>query len=109
MHLEKVAHHVREKLDEIKRKEVNRLRMLAKERMKQMQGTEVLKFVAQHGGMPTDFIYYRLFLIREFAVLSFLVNPFCFLTHSQNYIYIYISIYTRTHLIKQKAPKQNTD
>lgn len=40
MHLEKVAHHVREKLDEIKRKEVNRLRVLAKERMKQMQGIQ---------------------------------------------------------------------
>lgn len=52
MHLEKVAHHVREKLDEIKRKEVNRLRMLAKEKMKQMQGTDVLKLVAQYGGMP---------------------------------------------------------
>lgn len=51
MHLEKVAHHVREKLDEIKRKEVNRLRVLAKERMKQMQGTDVLKLVAQFGGM----------------------------------------------------------
>lgn len=51
MHLEKVAHHVREKLDEIKRKEVNRLRVLAKERMKEMQGTDVLKLVAQFGGM----------------------------------------------------------
>ena len=50
MHLDKVAHHVREKLDEIKRKEINRLRMLAKERMKAMQGTEVLKYVAMYGG-----------------------------------------------------------
>lgn len=79
MHLEKVAHHVREKLDEIKRKEVNRLRMLAKEKMKQMQGTDVLKLVAQYGGMPFVDCPEPIFWSWLFAVLSLFLTPYPFL------------------------------
>lgn len=39
-HLDLVSHQIRERLDEIKRHEMNRLRMLAKEKMKQMNGIQ---------------------------------------------------------------------
>jgi hypothetical protein len=51
MHLDLVSHQIRERLDEIKRQEMNRLRDLAKEKMKQMKGTEVLGSIAKYGGM----------------------------------------------------------
>ncbi|VDI13555.1 nucleobindin [Mytilus galloprovincialis] len=40
MHLEMVAHGIRERLDEIKRREVDRLRILAREKMKTMNGIQ---------------------------------------------------------------------
>lgn len=40
VHLEMVAHNIREKLDEIKRREVDRLRILAREKMKTMNGIQ---------------------------------------------------------------------
>lgn len=50
-HLDLVSHQIRERLDEIKRQEINRLRMLAKEKMKQMNGMDVLDSIALFGGM----------------------------------------------------------
>lgn len=46
-----VAHNIREKLDEIKRREVDRLRILAREKMKTMNGMDVLHYISRHGGM----------------------------------------------------------
>ena len=40
VHLERVAHHIRERLDEIKRREIDRLRILAREKMKTMNGIQ---------------------------------------------------------------------
>ncbi|ESO91560.1 hypothetical protein LOTGIDRAFT_121860, partial [Lottia gigantea] len=48
-HLEFVGHNVRTKLDEIKRREVDRLQELARLKMKQMKGTEILHNIAYHG------------------------------------------------------------
>jgi hypothetical protein len=41
---------IRTKLDEIKRMEVQRLAELARIKMRSMKGTEVLHFIAAHGG-----------------------------------------------------------
>lgn len=51
MHLGLVSHQIRERLDEIKRQEMGRLRQLAREKMKQMNGTQVLGSIAKYGGM----------------------------------------------------------
>ena len=50
MHLELVNNTIRTKLDEIKRMEVQRLQELARIKMKSMSGTQVLHFIAAHGG-----------------------------------------------------------
>lgn len=50
MHLELVNNTIRTKLDEIKRMEVQRLQELARIKMRSMSGTEVLHFIAAHGG-----------------------------------------------------------
>jgi hypothetical protein len=49
-HLELVNMTIRTKLDEIKRMEVQRLAELARIKMRSMKGTEVLHFIAAHGG-----------------------------------------------------------
>lgn len=46
-----VAHNIRERLDEIKRREVDRLRILAREKVKTMNGMEVFHYISRHGGM----------------------------------------------------------
>ncbi|XP_052067480.1 nucleobindin-2-like isoform X2 [Mytilus californianus] len=51
MHLEMVAHNIRERLDEIKRREVDRLRILAREKMKTMNGMDVFHYISIHGGI----------------------------------------------------------
>jgi len=51
MHLGLVSHQIRERLDEIKRQEIGRLRELAREKMRQMNGMQVLGSVAKYGGM----------------------------------------------------------
>ncbi|VDI68176.1 nucleobindin [Mytilus galloprovincialis] len=51
MHLEMVAHGIRERLDEIKRREVDRLRILAREKMKTMNGMDVFHYISIHGGI----------------------------------------------------------
>ncbi|XP_070199680.1 nucleobindin-2-like isoform X3 [Littorina saxatilis] len=51
LHLELVNNTIRTKLDEIKRMEVQRLQELARIKMKSMSGTEVLHFIAAHGGV----------------------------------------------------------
>ncbi|XP_041366563.1 nucleobindin-2-like isoform X2 [Gigantopelta aegis] len=50
-HLDLVNHQVRTKLDEIKRREVERLLELRRLQMKQMQGTEMLHYIAYHAGV----------------------------------------------------------
>lgn len=51
VHLDLVGHKIRQRLDEIKRREVERLKELQRMKMKTLHGTEVLKYVALHGGM----------------------------------------------------------
>ncbi|XP_069132243.1 nucleobindin-2-like isoform X2 [Argopecten irradians] len=47
-HLNMVAHNVREKLDEIKRREISRLKTLAREKMKTMHGIQKMDGAAHH-------------------------------------------------------------
>ncbi|XP_076450632.1 nucleobindin-2-like isoform X2 [Babylonia areolata] len=54
MHLELVNHSIRNQLDEIKRMEVKRLQELALAKMKSMSGTQVLHFIAAHGGVGVN-------------------------------------------------------
>lgn len=54
MHLGLVSHQIREKLDEIKRQEIGRLRELAREKMRQMNGMQVLGSVVRYGGMTLE-------------------------------------------------------
>ena len=53
MHLDLVSHQIRERLDEIKRQEIQRLRMLAREKMNKMNGMEFLDLIksSKKGGM----------------------------------------------------------
>ncbi|XP_050409127.1 nucleobindin-2 isoform X3 [Patella vulgata] len=53
--LEFVGNHIRTKLDEIKRREVERLQELARLKMRTMKGTQVLHNIAYHGGAIKDF------------------------------------------------------
>ena len=59
-HLDLVNHNVRTQLDEIKRREIDRLLELRRLQMKQMQGMEMLHYIAYHGGMPhkISFVFY---------------------------------------------------
>ncbi|KAL3841927.1 hypothetical protein ACJMK2_020014 [Sinanodonta woodiana] len=50
-HLELVGHRIRERLDELKRQEISRLRMLAREKIKTMNGTQVMQIIASRGGV----------------------------------------------------------
>ncbi|XP_025115296.1 nucleobindin-2-like isoform X1 [Pomacea canaliculata] len=50
-HLELVNNTIRTKLDEIKRMEVQRLHELARIKMRSMTGTQVLHYIAAHGGV----------------------------------------------------------
>ena len=49
MHLDLVSHQIRERLDEIKRQEIERLRKLAIDKMKTMNGMHVLNEIYQRG------------------------------------------------------------
>jgi hypothetical protein len=62
VHLERVAHHIRERLDEIKRREIDRLRILAREKMKTMNGMDVFHYISIHGGMN---LIFRLILLLQ--------------------------------------------
>ncbi|CAG2253519.1 NUCB [Mytilus edulis] len=63
MHLEMVAHGIRERLDEIKRREVDRLRILAREKMKTMNGMDVFHYISIHGGMIFKFQIFLMLLL----------------------------------------------
>ena len=51
MHLDLVSHQIRERLDEIKRQEIQRLRNLAREKMKAMNGTQLFTDMLKQRGM----------------------------------------------------------
>ena len=52
MHLDLVSHQIREQLDEIKRQEIDRIRKLAREKMKTMDGTQIIsEMIYERRGM----------------------------------------------------------
>ena len=67
VHLERVAHHIRERLDEIKRREIDRLRILARQKIKTMNGMDVFHFISIHGGMN---LIFRLILLLQLLYAS---------------------------------------
>lgn len=81
MHLGLVSHQIRERLDEIKRQEMGRLRQLAREKMKQMNGTQVLGSIAKYGGMKVKPFVSKITLWALCNQLLAELSSLCLLTY----------------------------